>query len=132
MELIESFNNFDNFISYFSSSNKQELALEFILRFVLLLLLDSIVVFCRCNNRIRATVKILCSNCWSIWRNIRFYVTIRIEIEERRILIRKSYLKSKNWSGILFVIVNLNTVLICFFHYSFHFIISLSWILIEF
>lgn len=72
MELIESFNNFNNFISYFSSSNKQELALEFILRFVLLLLLDSIIVFCRCNNRIRATVKILCSNCWSIWQNIRF------------------------------------------------------------
>lgn len=95
MELIESFNNFDNFISHFSSSNKQELALEFILRFVLLLLLDSIVVFCRCNNRIRATVKIqIVGPSDGI---LGFYdVTIRIEIEERRILIRKSYLKSKN------------------------------------
>lgn len=64
--------------------------------------LTSIMSFVVAIFRIRAIVK-MCSNCWLISEGtLRFYdTTIRIEIKKRRILIRGSFLKSKNWSGIV-------------------------------
>lgn len=85
---------------FFFLEQTKELGLEFILRFVLLLLLDSIIVFCRCNNRIRATVKIVFKLLAHLWGILRFYVNNKNWDRRREESLQEDRsLKSKNWSG---------------------------------
>lgn len=118
MELIESFDNFDNFmVIFFPQANKRaRVRIHFT---ICSSLLDSIIVSCRCNNRIRATVKIVFKLLAHLWGILRFYdVTIRIEIGGEKNLYKRIVPWNRRIDLDLFVIVNLNIVFICSFPFT--------------
>lgn len=99
MELIESFDNFDNFmVIFFPQANKRaRVRIHFT---ICSSLLDSIIVSCRCNNRIRATVKIVFKLLAHLWGILRFYVNNKNWDRRREESLQEDRsLKSKNWSG---------------------------------